>query len=115
MIKFNTNSYSQEEIERLILGTILSVSKLSKAIQLKPEYFTDTRNKIVFEIMLDLEAAKQSVDEVRISDILKSKGIEKGPRYVDQLKTYIVRRELFRKLVAILKERYIKKRLENRG
>lgn len=105
-------SYPQEELERLILGVILNALKLSDIQKLRPEYFEDTRNQAILEIMLILEETKQSIDEVMIAKILKQGGIrQEGVHYLEQLKTYKMNGGSFEKLVDLLKERYLKRKI----
>ncbi len=105
-------SYPQEELERLILGVILTTFKLSGIQKLRPEHFEDTRNQAIFEIMLDLGETKQAIDEVKIAKILKHRGVrQEGVRYLEQLKTYKMNSGSFEKLVDLLSGRYLKRRL----
>ena len=112
MSESNLESYAQEELERLILGVILNALKLSGIQKLRPEHFEDTRNQAIFEIMLDLEETKQVIDEVKIAKILKHRGIrQEGVHYLEQLKMYKLNNGSFEKLVDLLRERYLKRRI----
>ena|SRR3989338_5396921 len=112
MLKLNLDeSYSQEDLERLILGVILNAFKLSGIQKLKPEHFEDTRNQAILGIMLELEETKQDIDDVKIAKILKHKGVrQEGVHYFKKLKTYKMNGGSFEKLVDLLRERYLKRR-----
>ncbi len=112
MISSNLDSYSQEEVERLILGTILTILKLSHAKKLGPEHFEDTRNRAVFEVMLDLDESKQPIESARIIEVLKHRGIDRCARYLQQLKTYNADKVLFKNIVDVFKELYLKRKIE---
>ena len=113
MVESNLNrSYSQEELERLILGTILTTHKLSVVQKLTPEHFEDIRNQTVFEAMLDLEEGKQAIEWPVIAEILKRRGIDRCARYLQQLKSYRVNKFLFKNIVDVLKDRYLKRKIE---
>ena len=106
-------NFNQEELERLILGTILTILNLVDAQKLNPEYFTDIRNRAVFEIMLYLDETQQPINEEKIAEILKYQGVkEEGIHYLEQLKKYTTNNGSFKKLVDLLKERYWKKKME---
>ncbi len=112
MIYSNLGSYSQEELERLILGVILNAVKLSSVQKLRPEHFEDTRNQAILEIILHLEETKQEIDEVMIAKVLEQRGIrQEGVHYLEQLKTYKMNGGSFEKLVDLLRERYLKRRM----
>lgn len=103
-------SYSQEELERLILGVILNAVKLSGMQKLRPEHFEDTRNQAILEIILHLEETKQSIDEAMIAKILKQRGVrQEGVHYLEQLKEYKMNGGSFEKLVDLLRDRYLKR------
>lgn len=96
--------YKNDELEKLILGTVLSIYKLSSARRLEPNHFADMRNRVVFEIMFDLDENHQAIDYLSIADHLKMKGIDAGIAYVKGLRDYGVNDDLLCDLVAILQE-----------
>ena len=62
--------------------------------------------------MLDLEETKQVIDEVKIAKILKHRGVrQEGVHYLEQLKTYKMNNGSFEKLVDLLRDRYLKRRI----
>ena len=103
------DSWTQEELERLILGTILNDPLLSVIKELKPEYFMDIRNQVICEIILGLEE-KGGLEPFAVAEILKHKGIPEGIFYLEKLKEYGVRKELLSLLIEILQEEYSKNR-----
>ncbi len=113
MVEFNLNrSYSQEELEKLTLGSILNTFKLSDVPKLRPEHFEDTRNQAIFEIMLDLEETKQAIDEVKIAKILKHRGVrQEGVHYLEKLKMYKTNNGSLKKLADLLQGRYLQRRM----
>ena len=94
----------EDELEKIILGTVLSICELSSARSLKPHHFVDLRNKVIFEIMLDLDNDHQAIDYLSVFDRLKMKGIGDGIAYVKRLREYGVNADLLCDLVAILQE-----------
>jgi len=103
--------YSQEELERLILGTILTIHKLSGAQKLSPAHFEDTRNQAVFEAMLELDERKQPIESAQIVEVLKHRGIDRCVRYLRQLKAYKVKKVLFKNIIDVLKDRYLRRKI----
>lgn len=107
-----SDSYSQEELERSILGAILTILRVADARKLRPEYFIDTRNQVIFEIMLDLDETQQSVHEGKILEILKHRGVrEEGVHYLEQLKRHKTNNGSLKKLAELLTDRYLKRRM----
>lgn len=100
------NDCMQEELERIVLGTILSNPVLAVGQELKPEYFTDIRNQVICEIILRV-TERRSLGQ-SVAQILEQKGIPEGMSYLERLKNYAVQEDLFPDLVAILKEEYYK-------
>ena len=92
----------EDELEKTILGTVLSIGRLSSARRLKPQQFKDMRNRFIFEIMADLETGEQATDYSNVADRLKSKGIESD--YLERLRDYGTNEAVLVKLVELLKE-----------
>ena len=111
MLSFNPDSYSQEEMERLVLGTILTISKLSDAQKLRPEHFQETRNRAIFEVMLDLDESEQAIESESITEVLKQRGIERSAGYLQQLKAYQVDKVLFKNIIDVLKDLSFKRKI----
>ena len=96
----------QEELERIILGTILSNPSLAVGQELRVEYFTDIRNQVICEIILRL-IEKRGLGQ-SVAQVLEQKGIPQGISYLERLRSYAVQGDLLPDLVVILKEEYYK-------
>lgn len=103
----NYDARMQEELERIILGTILVHPLLDAVQELKPVYFTDIRNQVICEIVLRLKE-EGNLDFQATAQVLDQQRIDQGMPYLKKLKNYAVPEDLFPDLVTILKEEYLK-------
>ena len=102
----DSDARMQEELERIILGTILTKLSLAAVQELKPEYFRDIRNQVICEIILKLKE-RGDLDPQAAAEVLEQKRIPQSIAYLEKLKNYAVQENLLPDLVEILKEEYL--------
>jgi len=95
--------YKKLEVEKSILGHIIFDNKKVDEIKMiKPEHFSDNRNRKLFRAALKLRNEDREIDSVSLYEETK---IE--PAYIDNLNSF----DTFEFLERILFESYVRRQL----
>ena len=78
--------YYDKELEQRALGVYISYSDLIHESRLRPDYFYDNQNKIMFEVMLELKNQDKEIDIITITKQLsKNKNSKWLPSNISNL------------------------------
>lgn len=109
-----------EEAEQAVLGALLidkeAITLVSQLI--KPDYFYNDSNKVIFEAMITLYDERQPIDILTLTNILKNKKLyEKigGGGYLTSLTNLVPTAANITYYAGILKEAYIRRTLIKTG
>ncbi len=105
---------NNEMAEQEILGEIILASGLSYAKELRPEDFYHTKNRLIFEAMLALEAQGDAITIITLDNALKQSGKQEeagGLSYIVTIADQAVSPALIPSHLKIVKEEAIKRRI----
>lgn len=105
------NLPSDIQIEKNILGCILVDNNILVDLidKIKPEYFTQETNRVIYEQMVSMYLGKECVDMITLTNALKGRSV--SIEYVSSLADGIVSPKSALHYSGILRETYLKREL----
>lgn len=108
------------EAEQAVLGAILIDKEAITLVPeyLKPEYFYDDRNRIIYECMLALYEERKPIDLITLASLLKKKKMHDkigGSAYITSLANSVPTAANVEHYATIIREKYIRRSLIQMG